>query len=64
MNKPVLKDVLPLYTSVSHSRENIFGMVQTAENEDSVCVDESTKQKRPTVGCQLKMKQNKLKDEQ
>ena len=29
MNKPVLKDVLPLYTSVSHLRENMPGMVQT-----------------------------------
>ena len=29
MNRPVLKEVFPLYTSVSHSRENISGMVQT-----------------------------------
>ena len=27
MNKPVLKDVLPLYTGVSHSYENDPGMV-------------------------------------
>lgn len=31
MNKPVLKDVLPLYTSVSHSYENDPGMVSLNE---------------------------------
>jgi len=37
MNKPVLKDVLPLYTSVFHSWEKISGMVQARNEVDSTC---------------------------